>query len=329
LACNLKTDGGRRVAARLVEWADVVVESFSPGTMDRLGLGYNALAAQRPDLIMLSTSLRGQTGPDREYAGFGYQGAAISGLHAVTGWPDRPPCGPWGAYTDFIAPRFGVAALASALIHRARTGRGQWIDLAQTETAIRFVEPMVLLFQEDRRRWQPMGHSSSHACPHGVFATLGNERYIAISCETNAQWESLRTILPGEELRGLETSSFQDRDVHRDSIAAVLREWCSNQDAFELASFLQGRGVPAHAVLRPSDLYGDSQLRHRAFFVELNHPVMGRVPYDGLVTKFSRTPGRLSRPGPCFGEHSSEILVDLLGFSDEDAAELAIEGALS
>src|SRR5690606_12743537 len=140
------------------DWADVVVESFTPGNMAKFGLDFATLSRDRDDLIMLSTCLRGQTGPERTYTGFGGQGAALAGLHAITGWPDRPPSGPWGAYTDFITPRFGVAALGAALLHRAETGHGQYIDLAQGEAGIRFIEPLVLDYVVNGRVALPAGH---------------------------------------------------------------------------------------------------------------------------------------------------------------------------
>ena len=144
LALDLSTDDGRHLGRRIADWADVVLESFTAGTIDRMGLGYDTLQGDRDDLVMLSTSMRGLTGPDNRFAGFGNHGAALTGFAAITGWGDRPPVGPWGAYTDFITPRFGVAALAAALRHRAETGVGQHIDLSQSECGIQFLEPLVM-----------------------------------------------------------------------------------------------------------------------------------------------------------------------------------------
>src|SRR5690606_16670510 len=156
----LNVEEGRTIARRLVDWADIVVESFTPGTLARWGLDWETISRDRPDLVMLSTCLRGQTGPERTYTGFGGQGAALAGIHALTGWPDRPPIGPWGAYTDFINPRFGVAALASVLIHRRQTGLGQHIDLGQVEAGIHFIEPLVLDYTVNGRAAGPAGHDS-------------------------------------------------------------------------------------------------------------------------------------------------------------------------
>ena len=306
MTIDLKNPAGRRLARRMADWADVVLESYSPGTMARFGLDWPTLAAGRADLVMLSTSMRGQTGPERGYSGFGGQGAAIAGLFALVGWPDRPPTGPWGAYTDFITPRYGIAALASALLHRQRTGRGQHIDLAQVECGIRFLEPLVMDYAATGREAACLGQASPWLHPHGVFACAGEERYLALAAETDAHRTALADLLGAES----------------------LDDWCRRQDAFAAARQLQAAGVPAHAVLRPSDLYEDEQLAQRGFFVTLNHPVMGPTPYDGPATVFSRTPARLRSPAPCLGQHNDQVLAELLGLVPAEIAELRTAGAL-
>ena len=306
MTIDLKNPAGQRLARRMADWADVVLESYSPGTMARFGLDWPTLAAQREDLVMLSTSMRGQTGPERGYSGFGGQGAAIAGLFALVGWPDRPPTGPWGAYTDFITPRYGVAALASALLHRQRSGQGQYIDLAQVECGIRFLEPLVMDYATTGREAARLGQASPWLHPHGVFACAGEERYLALAAETDAERAALAGLLGGES----------------------LGSWCRRHDAFAAARQLRAAGVPAHAVLRPSDLYEDEQLARRGFFVTLNHPVMGPTPYDGPATIFSRTPAQLRSPAPCLGQHNDEVLAQLLGLDAAEIAELRAAGAL-
>ncbi|MGD9933827.1 MAG: CaiB/BaiF CoA transferase family protein [Dehalococcoidia bacterium] len=328
LACNLQTEAGRELAWRVVEWADVVVESFTPGTLKRWGLDYEAIRQRRPDIVMLSTCLRGQTGPEAGYTGFGGQGAALAGIHSITGWPDRAPSGPWGAYTDFINPRYGVAALTAALIHRQRTGEGQYIDLAQSEAGIHFIEPLVLDYIVNGREALAAGHDSLYACPHGTFRTAGVERYVAIAVETAAQWESLKSLAGLSAFAGGAYATVEQRIPHKQAIEDELRAWCLPQEPFELAGRLRSAGVPASVVLRPSDLYNDPQLMHRGFFVTLDHPVMGPTPYDGPATQFSETPAVLSRPGPCLGEHTMEVLSEILGLSDDEIADYAAAGAL-
>ena len=321
MTLDLKTPEGRALGRRMADWADVVVESYSPGTMARFGLDYPTLAAGRKDLVMLSTSMRGQTGPERGYAGFGSQGAAVAGLFALVGWPDRPPCGPWGAYTDFIAPRFGVAALAAALLHRRRTGEGQYIDLSQIETGIRFIAPAILDYQATGRRARALGQGSRHACPHGVYAAQGEERYVAVAVETLEQWRALAALVPLE-------GDFARRFDHAEALDDALAAWMRRQEPFAGARRLRRAGVPASVVLRPSDLGEDAQLRHREFFVALEHPEMGPTPYDGPATIYSRTPQRLRRPAPLLGQHNAQVLREALGLGDEEIRRHAAAGAL-
>ncbi|MGI8926363.1 MAG: CaiB/BaiF CoA transferase family protein [Tepidiformaceae bacterium] len=329
VALDMATASGRAIARRLIAWADVVVESFTPGTMERFGFDYATISKGRPELIMLSTCLRGQTGPERTYGGFGGQGAALAGLHGVTGWPDRPPHGTWGAYTDFIAPRYGVAALAAAILERRRSGLGQHIDLSQVEAAIHFIEPLMLDQFKNGRTAPRAGHDSERACPHGVYAAAGTERYLALAIETRAQWQALLAAAPLAAFADAKYDSLGARLAHREAIDAALAAWIAPQDAETLAPALRAAGVPASLVARPTDLYRDPQLTHRGFFVTLDHAVMGPTPYDGLVTHFSATPGHLRKAAPCLGEDTTHVLRDILGLSEDEIAAAAAEGALS
>ncbi len=277
---------------------------------------------------MLSTCLRGQTGPERAYGGFGGQGAALAGVHGLTGWPDRAPRGPWGAYTDFIAPRYGVTALASAILERRRSGLGQYIDMSQIEAAIHFIEPLVLDYTVNGRNAGPAGLHSERASPNGVYATAGTERYIAIAVETAEQWRALRSIAPLAAFDAPELEDIASRRVHEQAIDAALAGWCRDQDRWTLAAQLKRAGVPAAVVERPSDLYDDPQLRHRGFFVTCDHTVMGPTPYDGPVTLFSETPAQV-RAAPCLGEHTEYVLGELLGLESGAIVECAAAGALS
>ena len=329
VSLELATEGGRTLARRLCDWADVVTESFRPGTMARFGLGYEELSREHGELVMLSTSLRGQTGPEAGFGAFGGQGAALAGLHSITGWPDRPPFGPWGAYTDFIAPRYGVAALAAAIYERSRSGLGQHIDLAQIEAAIHFLEPLLLEYETNGRVAGPIGHDSDGACPHGVYATRGVERYVALAVESAEQWRALRSVAPLEAFAGPRFDGLAERLARREEIDAALREWAEQEDPFPLAERLRAAGVPASVVLRPTDLYEDPQLAARRFFVTLDHSVMGPTPYDGPATIFSETPAVLRKAAPALGEDTHAVLRDLLGLTPDEVADYAAAGALA
>ncbi|MDE0661976.1 MAG: CoA transferase [Gammaproteobacteria bacterium] len=306
MTIDLKNPEGPQLARRMADWADVVLESYSPGTMARFGLDWETLSAGRDDLVMLSTSMRGQTGRERGYSGFGGQGACIAGLFNLVGWPDRQPSGPWGAYTDFISPRFGISVLVAALMHRRRTGLGQYIDLAQIECGIRFIEPLILDYAATGRDAQRLGQASPSLDPHGVFGCAGEQRYVAVGVETAVERQSLAGLLDGRE----------------------LADWCAGRDAFDAAAELRRVGVPAYVVMRPSDLYEDPQLIHRGFFETLDHPVMGPTPYDGPATIYSRTRQRLRSPAPCLGQHNDEVLRDCLGMGADEIGRLRGIGVL-
>ena len=329
ITLDLETPGGRAAARKLADWADVVTESFRPGVAARFGLDYETLSEHRDDLVMLSTSLRGQSGPQREFGAFGSHGAALSGIHSITGWPGRPPHGPWSAHTDVIAPRYGIAATAAALYHRERTGVGQYIDLAQIEAAIHFIEPLVLDYTVNGRVAGPAGHDSLRACPHGVFQTAGTQRFVAIAVETASQWHALREAIPLTAFAEPRYDQLHVRQQHKQAIEDVLRDWCRRRDPFEAAAYLQRACVPASVVQRPSDLYEDPQLAARGFFVTLDHPVMGPTPYDGPATIFSETPATLRKPAPLLGEDTHFVLREFLEMNEDEIAELAAAGALA
>lgn len=328
IALRLDTEQGLDYARQIVEWADVVVESFTPGTLKRFGFDYATLSKERPEIIVLSTCLRGQTGPESSYAGFGLQGACLSGLHRITGWPDRQPSGTWGAYTDFINPRFGSGVLAAAIRYRDLTGKGQYIDLAQTEAGIHFNAPLLLDYFENGRVAEAPGHGSMYAAPNGVFRVQGDERYVAIATETVEQWHALRAAAGLSGFSADEYDDLQSRIAAKAEIEEAVAAWCRPQTPDAVVDCLAAAGVPASMVEWPSDLYEDAQLAHRRFFVTLDHSVMGPTPYDGLVTKFSDGTARLRRAAPAIGEHTHQVLSEILSVSDDEIFEALASGAL-
>ena len=330
IAIDFSTEAGLAVAHRMVEWADVVVQNFTPGTAERLGLGYETLRKINPKLVMLYTCMRGQTGPERKHTGFGVQGAALSGLAGVTGWSDRKPSMPWGAYTDFISPRYALSALCAALHHRDRTGEGQCIDVSQIESAIHFLSPTVLDYQESGKIVDRAGLASEWGCPHGVYRTLETERFVAIEARSSKEWRALCKLVSGlAPFSGDEFDSIETRLARHEEIDEVLKQWCASQNSFDVANRLREAGVPAYASLRATDFHGDAQLVARDFFVELNHGGFGQSRFDGAVTVFSDMPARPTWAGPLIGEHTFEVMKDVLGYSEDEISEIASTGALT
>ena len=222
-----------------------------------------------------------------------------------------------------------MAALGAALLHRDRTGEGQYIDVSQVEASLHLLEPMLLDYHVNGRTLDRPGVMSERACPQGVFATRGTERYLAIAIETPEQWQALRERVPDVRELGEGLDALSERAPRRQEIEDVLRRWAAGRDGPEAAQHLREAGVPAYVVLRASDLRGDAQLAARNFFIELDHPQFGRGWFDGAITIFSQTPMRPTHAGPALGQHTWEALRDILGFDEDEIANLAAAGALS
>ena len=330
LALDLKHERASEVNARLLEWADVVLESFTPGTAERSGFGYAAARAANPGVIMVSTCLMGQTGPFASMAGYGYHAAAVAGFSELTGWPDRAPVGPWNAYTDTIAPRFLTATLLAALDHRRRTGEGQHIDLGQMEAALHFLAPEILSRQATGETYQRQGNRARDAAPQGVYPCVGEDEWLAIAVEDDAQWQALRRVLGDPEwARDPGLDSVRGRLDAHDAIDAGLADWTRTRTPRDAMHSLLAAGVPAGHVQRSRDLQQDPQLEHRRFYRELEHAEMGRVPYSGHAFRISGYDNGPRGPAPVLGGESFEILSDELGFSPEVIAELMASGAIS
>ncbi|MBV9581373.1 MAG: CoA transferase, partial [Chloroflexi bacterium] len=327
---DMTNPAGREVARKLIlDWADVVVDSFTPRVMPGWGLSFEDLHPHRPDLIMLSTCMQGQTGPYRDYAGFGDQGAALSGFFMLSGWPDRDPATPNGAYTDMATPHFGAAALLAALEYRARTGRGQHVDLSQIECGVHVLAPQVLEYTVNGHVPQRMGNRSLRAAPHGVFPVTGKDAWIAIACETDQQWQAL-VVLMGSPKWATDPrlATVGGRLQCQDEIEARLAEWTAPQAGPALQRALLEAGVPAGVASPMLDVLEDPQLAARQHFVPLEHPEMGVLRYDELGFKLSETPSHLRTAAPLLGQHTEQVLKEFLGYSEADYNALVESGAL-
>ena len=312
----------RPVMMDLVRWADVIVESFSVGVLEGRGFGADRLLELNPDVIVLSSTLAGQTGPLRKLSGFGTTGAAVSGLYPTTGWPDRDPAGPWGTYTDFPAPRFAVMAILAALDHRRRGGGGQHIDFSQAEGAMHLLGPAFLDDEVNGREGTWRGNSDRNMAPHGVYPVAGDDRWIAIACEDDAQWRALAGLL-GSARADL---GLDDRHAAAAEIEAEITEWTRGQGVAELEALLQDHGVAAHRVAVPDDLQADPQLAHRDHFARVAHPVHGRTWAERKGFDLHRTPAVLENAGPTLGQHLWDVLTEHLGYDDDSASEWIATG---
>jgi len=311
LSLDLSNEAANAVVWDLVDWADVVIEAFTPKAMKNWGLDYQSIKARKPEIVMLSSCLMGQTGPMNMYPGFGVLAAALGGFYEITGWPDRAPTGPFLAYTDYTAPRFTVAALMAAVDHRNRTGEGVYVDLSQHESALHLLGPALLDQAANGRTATRTGNVSDRYSVHGVYRTAGEDKWIAIVCQDREAEERLR------ELIGL--AQIDD---------STIQAWTVSRDRFELQDLLQSSGIAAHVVADSADAVADPQLAHRNHFQRVPQAYAGETVIEGSHYQFSRTPSAALWGGAPIGEHTFEILSDMLGYDSDQIADLAATQAL-
>jgi crotonobetainyl-CoA:carnitine CoA-transferase CaiB-like acyl-CoA transferase len=305
---NLKHPKAVELVRRLVvEWADAVAENFAPRAMKGFGLDYDALVEHKPDLVMVSACLNGQTGPHKDYPGFGGQGSALAGYNFLTGWPDREPVGPHGTITDSLAPRFVATALAAGLLHRRRTGRGVYLDVSQVEAAIYSLTPWLLEYQATGTAPGRAGNDDPRAFVHGVFPCAEvdgvGDRWVAIAAWTEAERDRLHTIAGTD-----------------------IGAWTAGRAPLAVAAELQAAGIEAVPVQDFGDQHSDPQIAHRGHFVPLTHPVMGPGLYERNGLRLSEAAAGYDRSGPTLGQDQDWVLGELLGLGAAEQAALAADG---
>ena len=329
LAINMKESRGREVILRLVDWADVVLESFTPGVLESLRLDYPNLKARKPAIIMVSTSILGQTGPHAAgTSGVGTMGAAMSGASGLIGWPDRPPSGTFGPWTDGVAPRFIVSSALAALHRKSQTGEGCYIDVAQAEAGIQFMMPAYYEYAANGTIPTRRGYAGSPLrCPQGVYPCTGADRWIVIDAAGDAQWTRLREVI-GAALSDGKYHTLIGRLRNRQAIDDAIKQWTRGRDAQETETMLQAAGVPAHIVSQAGDLARDPHLRHLNHLRRIEDPDFGEAEIEGPRSSFEATPLAQTRRAPRIGEHSAEILRELCGMNEREIAELKETGVL-
>ena len=327
LTIDITRPEGLAVAKRLVAWADIVVDNFAAGTMERLGLGYDALRAVNPEVIVLSCCGQGQDGPHKASKGGGGNYVALAGFSELAGWPDAEP-GYLSVYTDFIAPRFNVCLLLAALDYRRRTGKGQFFDVSQYETSLHWLAPSLLDYGVNGRVATRQGNRQPHAAPHGAYPCQ-DDRWCAIAVTTDDEWDAFRTAIGDPAwAHDARFATLAARKQHEDALDAHVETWTRERAPDAVMDQLQAAGVPAGAVQRGSDLMErDPQLKHRGFWQELAHPAFGTYRAPRHSFRLSDAPCDLRR-SRLIGEDTHEILRDVLGYSDDEIGELAIAGVL-
>lgn len=327
LNIDLKNPRSREVIDRLLAWADVVNENFTPGSLDRLGYTYEYMKEINPQIILVSGSLFGQTGPLAQEWGIDGTGAAISGRLSLSGWPDRTPLTPnVGIFGDYVVPYINSLAVVASLINRQRTGQGRAIDASMYEITSQEITPALLDYQSNGRVQTRMGNRAPHAAPHGVFPTQGHDEWVAIAVTNDAEWSNLRAAL-GEPQWAMDPAldSLEGRKAAEDQLEDHLAAWTSQLTRTEAARLLQAAGVPAGAVATPEDIVDhDAQLREREFLKLVDHQILGPFGHQVAPFRLSETPAE-PRPAPAMGADNDYICTELLGMSDEEFVDLLVD----
>jgi crotonobetainyl-CoA:carnitine CoA-transferase CaiB-like acyl-CoA transferase len=326
---DLKRPQAIEAARRLAAASDVVVENFAAGVMDRLGLGWERLRALRPDLIMIALSGYGATGPDSDKVSYGPAQVPLSGISSVTGYRGSPPMHAGISYGDPTGGLHGAVAILAALLHRARTGVGQYIDLSQWETTIAVIPQAVTSWTMNGVAPPRDGNRDPDQAPHGIFRAEGKDRWIAVAAEDDAAWVRLAAAIGrpdlGEDPR---LATVVGRKRHEDELEAALTEWTRTRSPEEATATLQAAGVAAFTASTSRDLADDPHLAARDFFVELEHPEVGERKHVGVPWRMADGDCRVRRPAPMLGADTDDVLRQVCGYSDAEIAALRADDVL-
>ena len=335
ITLNLRTEPGRELLRALVRVSDAVTENFAAGVLERLGFGYEALVALKPDIIYVSNSGFGQTGPYREFKTWGPIVQAVSGLTFTSGLPDQPPAG-WGySYMDHTGAYIMAIAVLAALRHHQRTGEGQWVDLSCTEAGATLHGPAVLDWSVNGRPGRRPGMpDSNHGCsplmvPHNIYPAAGDDCWVAIACRDDRDWAALSQVAGLSCAADPDLASVTGRAAREAELDAAITAWTCPLDRFEAAARLLAVGVPASAVTRPSErIDQDPNVATWGLWPEVDHPAIGRVRVDGLPVHLSETDWLIDAPAPLLGQHNDLVFGDILGLSEEEIDRLRHQGTI-
>ena len=295
--------------------------------MKSLGLSYEELTQVNPDIIMISLSSKGQTGPHRTLPAVGLHLAGLSGFVNITGWPDRDPSLLYGAYTDSIAGRFGAASILAALDYRHSTGRGQYIDLSQFEAGIQFLAPPLLDYAANGRVLSRNGNRHPHAAPHGVYRCKGEDRWCAIAVFSDEEWQAMGRVMGDPPwCSDARFATLTDRKKNEEDLDRLVEQWTMHYPPEEVMAILQESGVSAGVLETAEDLHRDPQLEARQHFRALEHQEIGESTYDSMGSILSKSPAELNRAAPVMGQDNYHVYTRILGLSDEEFVGLMEQG---
>lgn len=317
---NIKNKEAVALAKQLAASADIVINNYRAGVLEKVGLGYQDIAEVRPDIIYVSMPLQGSGGPQAGYSGVGHTLNVLGAIYSLTAYEDGTVVGPGTNFPDHsVNPGHALVALLAALVHRKRTGRGQYIEVSQLESTINLLGPHILAYSLNRTSPAPEGNTSPRFAPYGVFPCADDE-WIAISVRDDAQWRGFQAAVDAPWTAEVRFDTAAGRLAAKAELARLTGEWTAPRDAHALMEALQAKGVTAGVVQNSRDLVErDPQLAHRGHLVTLDgHPEMGPTVYNAPPYRLSKTPYRFQRPAPTLGQHNKDVFQGMLGLSDAE-----------
>jgi benzylsuccinate CoA-transferase BbsF subunit len=327
ITVDLKHPRAHEVIDRLIRWADVVNANFIPGTLERLGFGYDYISKIKPEIIMAEGSVYGKKGPPVNLQGVDGNGGALSGYLDLTGWPDRDPNFPNAAYGDVLLPFILAMAIVAALDYRRRTGKGTHIDGSMLEVCVHQITPALLDYQANNHLQTRSGNRIEYAAPHGVFPCLGDDCWCAIAVFTDEEWQAFCRTIGNPAWTGDEKfATLKSRKENEDELEKLVAEWTKQRQAEEVMQTLQAAGVDAGVVQNARDIMeNDIHVKERGLFKPLKHPVLGVFNHPNPPFKLSKTKAKI-RTSPCLGEHTEYVCTNFLGMSDKEFVDLLQQG---
>lgn len=327
ISLNFNKPEAIEIFKKLVKWADVVVEGFPAGVMDKQGLDYEGLKKIKPDIIMLRTCGYGHTGTMASQPGFGSILTAVTVMDNMVGWPDRSPVAPSSFYTDQLSPMYGSLAIMAALDYKRRTGKGQYIDHAQIESGINYTTPLILNYQVNKKELALKGNKCDYAAPHGVYRCKGDDRWVAIAVMTDEEWRSFGQVLGNPAwTKDRKYATAEGRVKNSDELDKLVEGWTQNLSPEVVTIMLQQAGVGAGTCANAKDMDEDAQLNYYNFCREIDHPYMGRLRYyHPAAIKLSEAETQVKGP-ILLGEHTDYICTSILGMPQDEVDRLRKKG---
>lgn len=330
LTLDLKKPGGSETFLELLKTADVLICNYTPGMLERIGFGYARLKAIKPDIIVAEMPAYGLDGPAAQSSALGPTMEMASGMASMIGYPGGPPVSTGPAYLDPTGGFNGAAAILTALYHRDRTGEGQHVEVPQVEAAMQFIGEHLLLAAATGEVLPRTGNRVPWAAPHDAYPAAGDDEWVVVAVETDAEFAALCAVIGRPDLAAdRDLAQLSGRLRQLDRLDETVSGWTRGRPKAEAARLLQAAGVPAAPVQHARDAAESEYLAARGFFTDLEHPEAGRYPHQGLPFHLDRSPGSQRTPAPCLGQHTRQVLEEMLGLSAEEIARMDAAGTIS